>query len=49
VEIAGVLVGDSHDAVDELAVDARAQLDRRAVRADEDGVAPGDSERLGVG
>ena len=46
VQVAGVLVGDARDACDERAVDACAQLDRGAVRPDDDRVAGGDRPRV---
>ena len=48
VEVGGVLLGDARDALDELAVDARAELDRGAVRAERDEVAARDPAPVGV-
>ena len=49
VQVGGVLVGDARDALDQLAVDARPQLDRGAVRADDDRVAGRDRAPRGIG
>src|SRR6185295_12428781 len=49
VEVAGVLVGDADDTVDQLAVDPGTQFDRCAVRANDDRVAVRDAAARGVG
>src|SRR5262245_1187025 len=48
MQVAGVLLGDEHDALDQPAVDPCSQLDGGPVRAHDDRVAGRDAAALGV-